>query len=82
MFAVVEWKNTSPKQISIVPISWLFGEGDDQMSYWPSHLTSDSAIANSVKKLIEPTDKWTSHPVKCLSVKGRTVQLRSFRIIH
>lgn len=70
MFAVVKWIEST--DLSVVPVSWVFSNSDDRMSYWPAHLKTDAAIVNAVKKTISPDANWTSHKVKCLSVKGRT----------
>jgi hypothetical protein len=72
MYAVVEWVEEDPKQVSVVPEIWIDKEDGRTSCYWPPH-----NIAIKLKKkdfellrLPQPSENWSKHRIRCLRIEG------------
>jgi len=69
MYAVVEWVDTNPRQVSVVPKSWL--DKDSTISYWPPSDVAKSITKKNFERLQLP--HWTQHKIRCLRLEGNLV---------
>jgi len=72
MYAVVEWVDEHPKQVSVVPHTWNLERNGETWCYWPP-----DSIAKKLKpkdfealRLPLPDDNWSMHRVRCLRIEG------------
>ena len=75
MYAVVEWIDEDPKQVSVVPQTWMNTANGGNSCYWPPN-----SIAKKLKRkdfetlqLPKPEENWTEHRVRCLRPEGMCV---------
>ena len=71
MYAVVEWVDEDPRQVSVVPKSWL--DANKTRSFWPPN-----DVAKKIKtkdfaslSLPTPTTDWSQHNILCLRLEGK-----------
>ena len=71
MYAIVEWTDENPPQVSVVPKSWL--SEDQTKCHWPPNEVAKKMKRKDFEKLTMPTpDKeWIAHNVKCMRTEGK-----------
>ena len=72
MYAVVEWVDGDPRQVSVVLLTWIIEGNGEGLRYWPPE-----CIANNLKRkdfetlrLPAPLENGSRHRVRCLRIEG------------
>lgn len=68
MYVVVEFTESSPKVVEIIPASWMT---DDRGTacYWPNTRNSEQ-ISKAVRRQVEPMQDWKTYAVRKLREAG------------
>ena len=79
MFLIVEWVNSDPSCVSIVPSNWLVSVDNKLWSYWSPTRRADESL---IKKQREPDLSWPKYEVKMLGKAGRNYNLSHYHHFH
>ena len=76
MYAVVEWVDEDPRQVSVVPLTWIVeGNGETSaMCYWPPECIAKKLKPKDFETLRLPApavENWSRHRVRCLRIEGK-----------
>ena len=73
MYAVVEWVDENPRQVSVVPLTWIIEGNGEALCYWPPECIAKKLKRKDfeTQRLPAPVEDWSRHRVRCLRIEGR-----------